>query len=215
MTLEITLKEKDSVINRNITRALIKQLNSKVQLVGIRISKIIQRRFAKLLMEDKTVNSLINGELRGQFGLVDPQLRIKAVLDQWLMSMQVKPKPLRLTKNGIVGGFKLQMVESNWEDVLGLDIAIFKTPEHGFNLEWLSWLLIKGGKTVVMDYDFIAKNGRGRTDRGLMAKVRRRRWNVPAAYQGNRTNNFATQTIDILHSELDDIFEKELERVFN
>lgn len=202
--------------DQKVAKAVAQHLAKKLPQVEIWVTAKIRERFKALIMANETIQSLINGKLKGEFGLTNAENRVLEIIDAWISSIFVSRKQVRATAQGrISGGFRLQMVKSDWSDVVKKDAAIFITPvserRGGAKLEWLRWLLIEGSKVIITDFHFIAKNA-GRTGRGIMGF--KGRWHVPYEYAGNPTRNFATETIDKLYGELETIFMEAIERVF-
>jgi hypothetical protein len=222
MYLEVHLNLKG--FDKKVYRALRDQLRGPFGKVGRSVTRKVQKRFSELFNTSDTVRSLISGDLRGMIGVENPgpEARLTAILNQWINSVVFTPKPISITQKGLTGGFRLEMMRSDFTDVLRLNEAFFPTPSnefkanykyHPYNLEWLRWLLLEGSKVVVEDFDFIASN-RGRTGRGTMKKKGARRWSVPPEFAGTAIDNFATQIIAQLHTELDQIFLSEISRIF-
>ena len=212
LTIQIDLKDFD----KKVKKALISALNGKMSKVAGLVEKRIKKRFKDLFDESLTFQSLDRGQLFGEFGMNDAKARIDRIVEKWIEGLLVTGDkiPIRATHKGLKGGFKLQMVKSDWSEVLrgDTDKDLFVTPEKGhYRLDWLKWLLTEGDKKVVREFHFEGGNF-GRTGEGHMLKGMF--WQVPAEFRGTSRHNFATEVIEQLHSELEGIFSSALKRVF-
>jgi len=213
MQLGITFTDSDQKINRAIMKALRKHLNDNMAAAAKSASVAVQSKTRSLLKQHKTVKALINGKLHHEFGIPDTDIRINRIIDLWVDSLIVTIMPVRTRKGQLSGGFKLQMIRSDWQDVLSDPAAKFIT-EKTYELEWLNWLLLQGNRIIVRDYDFFYKAGKGRTGHGIMNPYTgRKRWSVPYSYQGTSNHNFATETVDNVHLFLGGILEKSMAKV--
>ena len=211
MQLKLELKGSDKQINKAILTALKKHLNDVMVVAANKASVAVQSKMRRLLGEHPTVRALKGGSLADELGVPQLEVRINNIIDIWIKSMVVKVKKVSIKQGQLVGGFKLQMIKSDWTDVLQHPDSIFAT-EKDYTLEWLDWLLIQGSRIVVRDYDYFAKSGTGRSGQGIMNPYfGRKRWSIPYAYQGTRNNNFCTQAIEIVHTHLDKILTKAME----
>jgi len=196
-----------------ILKAISKTLRPKLSGIAIRISKKIQLRFKQLILLHPTIKDILDRkQIRGELGVNREETRINNIVDTWIGGLILNTKPVMTSATSVRGGFILQMVKSDWSEVLSLPDA-WITERTIRPLDWLNWLLTEGSKTVVIDYDFELNAGQGRTGQGRMLKnFKRRLWSVPPAYQGTQDNNFATQTIDRIHVEIPNMIEDEFER---
>ena len=211
---KLKFKVDEKQLDKDVKNAILKHLKGKMVIVANRSSKRIQENFSRLLLDSDTIKSLSGGQLTWEFGFDDISVRISDILNQWINSMRIEHKPLKIIANGLVGGFTINMVKSDWSDVIDRESAIFTTPEHNYDLRWLEWLLIEGGKTIIADYDFVGRGGLGRLEHGLMVKnARRKRWSVPSEFQGTTDNNFVTQVINEVYVIIAKIFTEEFNRV--
>tara|TARA_Y100000593_G_C4285840_1_gene325408 strand:- start:684 stop:1331 length:648 start_codon:yes stop_codon:yes gene_type:complete len=190
---------------------VIKELKRKVKLAGVVIAKNSENAIRILLRTrlsaSPTVQSLVGGELRGHFGLVDGDVRISNIIDLWCNALNVTFFPAM----GKMGGIVVVLDESFIESVINMPVASFVT-EKGTHLEWLRWLLLEGSAPIVGEYVF--KSGTsGRTGQGVMVKKRGRSWSVPPQFQGIEGNNFVTRALEGVETEVQAVIRREFIKV--
>ncbi len=204
--------------DRKVYNAIKQKLKPKLNKVANKVSIQIQNRFRSLLFEHKTINTLISGStvggvnLQGELGVNNPAGRIEIILDSWIRNHVLILKPLQVTERGITGGFRFQMIRSDWQEVFNLNASII-TEFTKETLPWLQWLLVEGDKVVIQEYDFAMQFGTGRTGKGHMRKWKRRRWNVPPEFAGTQENNFVSDIVEDLHKELGVLIKKEFIKI--
>lgn len=106
---------------------------------------------------------------------------------------------------------RIEAIQANFQNVLGLPEAQQLT-NKGVSLDWLDWLLIKGDKTIIREYEIEPAQGRrSRTGLAVMVKAKKGRWKVPAQYAGTVNKNWVTRAIDdIPDSKIENIIIQEV-----
>jgi hypothetical protein len=103
-------------------------------------------------MGEPEYQSLINGKLKGEFGLPNASQKVNDVIDIWTKNVRITANPITISGSKIKGGFKLDMIDSSYNDVLANDGAIVIDGTSGVVLPWLEWLLLYGNKIIVRNY---------------------------------------------------------------
>ena len=180
---------------KNVVKDLIILMKAAIDRAIPRIQKRVQRAVLLRLQGAPEYSSIANSVLRFELGLPDGGERISAITERWVSGISVIP-----TTKGL-GGISIGILRSDWADVLSMPEAIFsyvqskrthRLVQKKIDLEWLRWLLLEGGATIISDYHFAPQGspggGKGRAGGGLMA--RRQSWKVPAQFQGTESDNF-------------------------
>ena len=205
------LEDNQTIANR-ITKALrdelIPLLSSAFTKSQSEISALVQ---SSILFSD-TYQSLANGQLRAEFGVRDSQDSLDEILSFWSKVYAKFDKP-RVSNGKIVGGFKIEMIQRDFRDVIGLPSASFTTAK-GDRLDWLEWLLLFGKKTIIKDYNVVFGNFRtSRTGEAIMRPTVQGKWSVPNEYAGTIKDNWITRIIDSLDDEINNILIKNLRNI--
>lgn len=207
--LNLKILENNQTIANRMTKALrdelIPLLTSAFTKSQREISTLIQ---SSILFSD-TYQSLVSGQLRAEFGLRDSQDRLDEILSFWSRVYAKFDKP-RVSNGKIVGGFKIEMIQRDFRDVIGLPSASLTTAK-GDRLDWLEWLLLFGKKTIIKDYNVVFGNFRtSRTGQAIMRPTIQGKWSVPTEYAGTIKDNWITRIIDGLDDEINNILIKNL-----
>ena len=135
--------------------------------------------------------------------------------------MQSTKATLSIVKGGglgIKGGFKIQMVRSNYAEVLRMaeakQLATSKRAKSNQTLmRWLDWLLLRGDKKIIIGYESLWRPGisGSRTGLAIMFKSKgARSWNVPVQFSGTKENNFVTEVLKEMEKDIILIFKRAL-----
>ena len=203
-TLSFGIKLIDS--NKSIGDAMLRALLPDVNKYFDKISNNLQAKLPPIIINSiraqPEYDSLLSGSLKAQFGIPDPSSRVEAILSSIQNSIVVKQKSLNISNGQIKGGIKLQMIKSDFSDLISMGESVVVT-EKGADLNWLSWLLIEGDAIIIADYTFVAGPfDSSRTGMGIMRQSGGA-WRVPPEFAGQINNNWITRAIDAASSEID------------
>lgn len=210
MTLKFSLKvvENDAIIQQRIASALVSQVNKYLDNIYTNIKPKISEIIVNNLISQPEYQSLISGKLKGEFGIPDSNSRLSDILDTIKNGGMLTKKPTSVVNGKISAGIKLEMIKSDFVDLLSLGSASFTT-EKGYQLDWLRWLLIEGDSVIIGDYSFIeGPSPYSRTGLGVMRKNMSAFWRVPPEFAGNIKNNWITRGIESASSQIDSLLEQ-------
>jgi len=207
------LLESENEINKRIVKQIANSLNSAIMGAVPTISSQIKNLVKNAIVSSPEYNSLQGGVLQGELGVPSSGSRLSAILSIWLKNIQISRKPVRPVGDKISGGVTINMIRSDYSDVLGGAESVYIT-SNGQQIPWLEWLLLAGDKTLVADYIFTEdiSFGTSRTGLGLMKYRRTGRWHVPREFAGTIQNNFVTRALSSLGGEVINIMQKEVAR---
>jgi len=212
-TLKCKLLETQPQIRQKILQALVVKLQPVIKNIAINTDKFIKDNFRNQIQDDDIIVALqSHGRLYFEIGVPNIVARIRKITEVWIDNAIFVPNVVTYNKKGISGGFTFQMVKSDYSDVLNQARAVFKVGnEQNSILPWLQWLLMEGGKSVIIGYDFMNLPGRGRTGGGIMiTNSTKGTWEVPIS--DGPEDNFVTRavnhTVNMLPSFLEGQFNK-------
>jgi hypothetical protein len=209
----VRLIESDSTIRKLILEALQEDVEQTFRKALPNITKNIQELINKTIKNTPEYQSLLNGQLKFEFGLYDSQNQADKIVDTWSNNINIDMKPIKINNAGLSGGFSLGMIASNLQDVLSLAEASMIDTDRGYSLPWLQWLLKDGGKVLVKDYKVVlGPNPYSRTGYAIMRSDSSSNWRVPPEFAGTITNNWVTRAIDSLSDEINSIIIQQIER---
>lgn len=204
-SLKIT--EDNQTISNRITKALRDELIPLLTIVFNKCQKEITLLIQSAIISSDTYQSLSGGQLKAEFGLRDSDERLDQILDFWSKIHAKFEKP-RVSNGKIVGGFKIQMIQTDFRDVISTSAATYTT-NKGDIINWLEWLLLFGNKTIIKDYNVVFGNFKtSRTGMAIMRNSIQGKWSVPTQYAGTIKNNWITRIIDALDDDINNILIK-------
>lgn len=213
MRYSVKILESDSTIRKMILEALQEEVESTFKKAIPEITDNIQKMINQTIRDAPEYTSLLNGQLRLEFGLYDAASQVSTIVDAWTNNITVDLKPIKITNAGLSGGFSLGMIASDFNDVLSLSSANMEDTERGYSLPWLKWLLLEGGKVLVKDYQIVfGPSPYSRTGYAIMKSDSSSNWRVPAEFAGTITNNWVTRAIDSLTDEITTMMIQQIER---
>jgi hypothetical protein len=209
MTLSFDLKiiENNNEISQKIIRALLPQINAYINKLYNNIKNIIPDIVINSIKNQPEYGALISGKLKAEFGLPDAGSRIEQILSTIKSGGNFVKLPTSINNGKIKGGIRLQMIQSDFKDLLSIGGASFVT-EKGSQLDWLRWLLIEGDSVIISNYQFVSGPSQfSRTGLGIMKEFGGAFWRVPPEFAGNIKNNWITRAIDASSSEINNRLE--------
>lgn len=209
--LDILFKitEKNSDISNKILKALKPQVKAHFQKSFETVKDNLSNIVIEAIINAPEYIELVSGRLKAEFGLPNADARISEILDEW-KKIKFKFNGIKQSGDNLVGSFILDMIPSDFTNVINLPSASFVT-EKGDVLNWLEWLLLFGNKTIIKDYEVVlGPNPRSRTGMAVMRGVIGSKWRVPPEYSGTKNNNWITRAIDSADPQIEDLIKKSL-----
>lgn len=192
--------------SKKFAQGLITQVRQRYRSVYPQIKAVVKDFVSTKMREEfyknETVDSCINGILKGELGLQEPAASMEAILQRMLSTLTINvtaPKDqkgvLRITiqavrddLNDLIG---LAAASQDWTDRTGSEI-------RGEPLPWLEWLLVEGNSVIISDYVLRTDRQIGRSgEQAIMQEAEGKFWKVPAQYQGTLTDNFILDIITL------------------
>jgi len=197
---------------RNVTKEVTTKVKRVAPRIKTRVTEEIRIAVREALVATPEYQSILQGKLRAQLGIPDPNTRIITIIDTWVNNISVKVKtgtsPLLLIDIGLI--------RTDYGDVLSLPQATYTyRSKHGQGeIPWLKWLLLEGDKRIITKYEFSSNPRGSRTGMGIMVRKSRGSWQVPPEFSGTSVDNFATRALGNIESVIDKIVEKAVKDAF-
>lgn len=184
----------DRVMYQKLLGAVRNHLNSAMHLAAAGITKRVREYAEDLVENTSTYGSLLTGELLGELGIPDVQGRLKAVVEAVGKSVHVQVIPIRVNGTKLNGGLRVQMLRSDFEDLLALPAAEYYSNQY--LIPWLQWILLEGDKIIITTHEIFkdlspSQKASSRTGKALMRPGKG--WRVPPEYAGVADDNFLTR----------------------
>lgn len=213
MDFKLKILDNDKSIVDKINTAFLNEIKSRLPKVYKKCKTYFQSRVIEGIRSEPTYQSLLSGDLNHQFGLINASSKLQSILKAIEDSVVVSYKQPQLRSSGIIGGFTINMIPSDFSDLLSLSAAVQKT-EKNISLEWLNWLLLQGDRTIISGYEFSIKgNKKSRSGLGVMTGSVSGSWSVPAKYAGNIDNNWIIKGINLVEQDLENFFFQSLKNM--
>lgn len=203
-TFSFEIIESESEIEKAILIALKTQVDKYFKNVFKNIKDKLSNAVIEALTNAPEYDSLINGRLKAEFGIPDPEIKIQQLFSIW-KNINFKYTPVTIQGSKLSGSFILEMIRSDLSDVLSSDATKVIT-EKGQTLNWLEWLCLEDNKTIIKDYRVeFGQNPYSRTGLAVMRKDISSKWKVPSEFSGNIDNNWITRSIDGINDKINSI----------
>lgn len=214
-----SLSIETDVDNAQIQRVLVEGLMEILSAAVTQSVPVIRERAQLVIREaiqkSDEYDSILNGKLWHELGIVNPGRCLSAIIARIEESVEVAVLPFRHNGRELTsGGLRLQAVQANFEDILGLPEATFQSvsKRNGtvYDIDWLQWLLTGGGSVIIDDFHFVGRTRGSRTGYGVMAKSGT--WAVPPEFAGTIQDNWLTRAMLTVIPVLTDIIFEEIVR---
>lgn len=212
MNFSLKLVNTDSDIRRQILSTLKAQvqatLNKSKKDMTSQISAIVKQS----IKAEPEYQQLLGGELRYQLGIPNPTI-VDQIVDIWSNNIKIINNRISTTSNGLRGGLSINMIKSDYSDVLSAKAATIIDAGTGSMVPWLEWLLLRGGDILVKDYEIqIGPNPRSRTGMAIMVSSNSD-YRLPPKFAGTQNNNWVYRAISkIDDTTMQNIIKKALEK---
>lgn len=155
-----------------------------------------------------TYLSLLNGILRTDLGLVDPNASMEAIIQYVASHAFWKKNSSTINRSMVTSGFVIGV------DIGDLSNIISFQNLAGSPVPWLDWLLRRGTQIIITDfsvsYDHSSPNSR--TGSSVMVKDKAG-YSIPSEFAGTTSDNFITRTFVILSKLFEDITQRYMLRI--
>lgn len=193
MKFTVDVKENSTTISNDIAKIILKKMQGAFSEATDEITKNLPSVVIGSLKSEPEYNALRNGELMYEFGLTNAVSKVDSILAVWADNIVVEYKPPKLQGYQTVGYYSLEMIKSDYSDVLGEPQAqqLIKNGQ----LPWLEWLLVRGGDILVQDYEVkFGPSEYSRTGGAIMVESSKN-YRVSSKYAGDIGNNWVTRAV--------------------
>ena len=193
MVASFKLTQTTAQIEKEITKALIKEINYTFKNSLSKMLSPIRRIVASAIESSPVISELNTGALRADFGIsvgrdVSTPI-VQAVADSTYIDM----KTFSSQGKKISGGVFVYVQPSSFANVMSLTSGEVVT-EKGARLPWLDWLLNLGDAIIIADFG-VEYGGFGRSGGGHMIS-KARPFKVNTSFSGTAEHNFITKALD-------------------
>lgn len=211
MKLNINLIDSDTEIKNKILSSIRDHTHEAFQKARASLSKKIPPEIYKVIVSEPEYQSLISGKLQYEFGIPEAAQKVNEIVDIWTKHVVVEVTPISIGPVGLKGGFSINMIQDNYEDVLTSDSALVIDNLSQAILPWLEWLLLYGDKIIVRNYSVqLGPSPYSRTGFAIM-KPSKESWRVPPEFAGTKSNNWVTRALDKLDDTIPNMIQQEIE----
>lgn len=208
MKFNIKILDNNTTIVKNILETLLPQvatfMDKGIEIIKNNLPNII----SDAIKNSPEYNSILNGELRYEFGIADPGTKLTGLLDIWSNNIKYTHMKPTIINNNIKAMFSASTIRIDYADVLYTDYALVIDSTRNYTLPWLEWLLLEGNKTIIDKYEvIIGPNRFSRTGNALM-QPSKKSWRVPPMYAGTASDNWITRSIDSVSDNIDNLLNR-------
>jgi hypothetical protein len=190
---------------KNRATSTFKQVESKV-------TKKVQDKIQRYLLSSGTIQSILSGRLRSDFGLSysDATSSVNSIIKHISENIFVSLK--YSYKGANIANFILELLPLGINELSSLPEGnyISSGKYGGGDVTWLTWLLTQGTKVIIGDfYVFDGISGTSRSNESVMQKVKNGSsgFRIDPGFAGSEDDNFVTRALSPIIPEIkDEIF---------
>lgn len=210
MKYTLKLIETDKQIRDKVMKVLQPQMAKFIKATIPKLKNKIVPMLSTAIVGSPEYESILNGKLKYEFGIPDSYFKLEGLLGIWLNNIQIEYNPPKIAGSYVKTSISVNMIKSDFSDVLGSDYAQVIDSKRGYGLFWLEWLLLDGRKTIVPDHEVaLGPSSRSRTGFALMVSSNND-WSVPDEYAGTIKDNWITRAIDTIQPDILNILKDSL-----
>jgi hypothetical protein len=205
----ITVKLLDSIddIEDKVNKAIAEEANKILELQKNNILNNCKQLISGWISSQPEIVALQNGILAGQLGLYPGQglnAQIE-IINSITQSISIQFKRF---SNKLIGGLDVNFQPKTFVNLLNLPQGIVNYKDG--SLPWLKWLLLLGDSIIVVNYQYNAQTGLGRSGLGNM--IPGGSFRIPPQYSGTVEDNFVTRALvgTVQQDQIAAIFKKAL-----
>lgn len=211
MNISIKLLDSNSEIYKKILDALLPQvtryMNNAIQKLKSNISPIVETA----IRTSPEYDAILAGKLKYELGIPDPGNKLEGLISIWLNNIEFNYNKPIISNNKIKSSFSVNMIRTDFSDVLSTDFAKVIDTVRGYELPWLQWLVLDGNKTIISEYEVLfGQNRASRTGFAIMTPSNKS-WKVPNSYAGTIGDNWITRAIDSATPQIQETLNKAFE----
>lgn len=208
MILSIKLIESNKDITNKILQTLIPEIDKYLKKALQKIRKSLPNLIIKLIKNTPEYNSLINGQLKYEFGIPNADNAISNIIDIWSNNITIEYNGPVAINSIIKASFSVSLIRSDYADVLSSNDSLVIDTLRGYQLPWLEWLLLEGNRIIVPKYEVkVGPSKVSRTGNAIM-KSSTKSWKVPSQFAGTSSDNWITRAIENGEDEINDLLNK-------
>ena len=210
ITIDLKILETDQKISSDIMKLIYQEVSKRFLRAQKVVGKPIQKMIEDNLKLEPEYSSLINGDLKVEFGIPDSSIVdtvIKVIVDK----VDVMINTISVTPQGLRGGLEINFfADYAYDSVVENINAKVIDANSGFVIPWLRWLLLEGTSPLVKEYDVKYQSGAGRSGGGFMIRSDND-WSVPAKFAGSKSSNWLTRATEkITEQQIEEIIKRAL-----
>jgi hypothetical protein len=211
MNINLSIIETNQTIQDSILIALKNHINKAFNVAKSNIINRVKQSVKLAIESEPEYQSLIGGKLRYELGVPDTNL-IYSIINIWINNINVNNNPIKIRGSQLIGGFTINMIKSDYSDVLASSAAQIKDSSTGSIIPWLEWLLLRGGDIIVNNYEVqLGPSISSRTGGAIMVSSQKD-WRVPPEFAGTSEDNWVYRAITKLDSTISKIIKEEIEK---
>jgi len=196
MKIAFNLLDSSSSIQQKILDSLVDYLSPIMIKIKNSLQNSLPRYIEDAVSSQPEYVSLLGGQLRSELGVPDAGSRINSIFTEWKNNAIVIYEPISTKGSSIIGGFSIDMIKSDFSDILALPLSEVVDDVSGSIIPWLRWLLLDGGKILIRNYKVqLGNNSRSRTGGAIMIQSDKENWRVPSQFAGTSNNNWITRAL--------------------
>lgn len=205
MKLTLKLLDTSKEIQQKILNAMLPEITATMNSGITKIKSQLPDIIRQAIINSPEYNSLLNGQLRYEFGIDNSSSKLASLLEVWSTNIQYSYTKPHIVGVKIKSAFSANTIRADFSDVLYTDYAVVTDMLRGYSLPWLEWLLLEGNKTIINNYEVVfGPNSSSRTGYAVMHQSRRS-WQVPSEFAGTMSDNWITRAIDNIGDEIENM----------
>jgi len=210
------------IVDDKIVYAIQKNVMKRFQTIIPQIKSEIRPEISKIILtslnQSNTVQSLLSGKLKDDFGLFGNVVKVTLdnIIDKISEGIELNVEVSTKSKSIVRTTLNI-LPYADFDKIISVAGGSF--PSKGGNVDWLEWLLTRGTQVVIADY-WIFPYAKGRTRSGgnsimkMIESKPRQPFRVDPNYAGTIEDNFITRAVQSARDDISKVLLEAVDRRF-
>lgn len=208
LDVEGNYEEIENEVRKDLQNYIVILVSNAIPIIKKRVGDIVRQA----IETSPEYLSLLNGDLREQFGLERPQEALTEIIATIIENIEVSYSG---PTSDSLGSVIVEVLRDDYTDLIALPDASYESVSlrtgAGSVVNWLEWLLLEGDRIIITGYQINQSYERSssRTGRAIMVKGGGG-WRVSPEFSGTVDHNWLSRVTDSIESIVEQIIKEEV-----
>lgn len=207
LDIEANYNEIEAQVRQNLQNYIVILIGAAIPNIKKRVGDIL----TSVIETSPEYISLLNGELRAQFGLEQPQQALTEIVATIIENIEVSYSGPNTES---LGSIVVEVLRDDYTDLIAIPDASYESVSlrtgQGSVINWLEWLLLEGDRIIIAGYQINQSEERSSSRTGRAIMIKGGGWRVPPEFSGTAEHNWLSRVTDNVEGVVQQIIQDEV-----